>query len=35
MYRVLGHRPFAQPAVVIDALEDTQVQVDDTQLDYD
>ena len=33
MDRLLRHKPFTQPAVVVDELEDTQVQ--DTQIDND
>ena len=31
----MGHKPSTQPAVVIDALEDGQVQADDMQIDDD
>ena len=32
---VLWHKPSTQPAVMFDALEDTQVQADDMQIDDD
>ena len=32
---LVGHEPSTQPAVVVDALEHTQVQADDTQIDDD
>ena len=32
---MLGHKPSTQPTVMVDVLEDTQVQVDDTHLDDD